>query len=175
MRISADDLAFVIDAADFSRERIGESHIEVSEPFVLKQKTTADEISVRIDSHNVARVINIRRERCQAIREIERAERVISINKAVGMAVGKCFRDVIVKVITNDLAHVVNCRRTGNRRAWESDVNRQEQTGIPKKTVEISSGILIVADHLAVVVDPDCFREFCAWKSSKVQRPLLSR
>lgn len=161
MRISADDLAFVIDAADFSRERIGESHIEVSELFVLKQKTTADEISVRIDSHNVTRVINIRRERCQAKREIERAERAISINKAVGMAVRKGFRNVIVKIITNDLAHVVNCRRPGDRRIWKSDIEPQEQAGIPKKAMEISSGILIVADHLAVVVDPNCFRKFC--------------
>ncbi len=157
LRISADDLTFVIDTADFSSERIRESHAEFGELSILKQKTTADEISIRIDSNDVTRIVDIRRERCQAIRKIERAERAIVIKKTVGMPVRKRFRNVIVKIKADDLADVVNRRRTGDRRTWKSDIEPQEQAAIPKKAMEISSGIVVVTDYLPVVVDPNRF------------------
>ena len=102
LRISADDLAFVVDAADLSRERISESHIELRELSLVKQKTTADEISIRIDTHDLTRIVDVGWERCQPSGKIERAEPTMTINKAVGMAVGKCFRDIIVEVKTDD-------------------------------------------------------------------------
>src|SRR5258706_1227206 len=109
-------------------------------------------------------VVNVRRSNLYGSGKIKRSENSIIIDKSVSVTVGKRCRHVIIEIKSNNLANVVDCRRRRDTSVSQWCINREEQTGIPKKSMKFSRGVSIITNDLAIIVDADSLGQICAWK-----------